>query len=68
MLFACDNCNCIDDTDLAASDGGHSGVVKSSKLLCCCCRGGTWHDQFPKRQYLQGTDIVSNRPSGIGLC
>lgn len=59
--FVCDTCGCIDQLELA-------GITNPcGNLQCTQCASGTWHDLFPRRQYNPTTDLVVNRPNGIGI-
>jgi len=73
MLFCCDNCGCVDDTDLASPD---AVALPPGTFLCSRCRDnivdgeqvpGEWHGQFPREEYDPKCDIVCNRANGIGL-
>lgn len=73
MLFRCDNCGCVDDTDLAAPNAID---VTPGTFLCSRCRDvvvdgviqpGIWHGQFPQEEYDPEFDIVVNQPNGIGM-
>lgn len=68
MLFACERCDTVDDTELA-SISPIAVEVSTHRFICSCCLSpiGAWHNQFPKLVYRPGVDIVCNRPSGIGL-
>jgi len=73
MLFCCDECNCVDDTELTHPD---AEVVAPGVFLCSACRpvktdhgvvAGEWHNAFPKEEYDPQQDVVCNRPNGLGL-
>lgn len=73
MLFCCDECNCVDDTDFA---NPNAVAQKPGVWLCSACRpisidgrivDGEWHNAFPKEEYDPQQDVVCNRPSGLGL-
>ena len=63
-LFVCVKCECVDSIGLA-----YFGVLpqKPQNQLCTFCSTGKWHDQFPRAPYNPETDLVVNRPTGIGL-
>lgn len=63
-LFVCNRCDHIDSIGLA-----YFGVLPQvpSKQLCTLCATGEWHEQFPRAPYNPDTDLVANRPTGIGL-
>jgi hypothetical protein len=67
MLFACDRCNAVDNTELLPILSVSVVAGKRQWLCSCCVPNGVWHNQFPKLVYRPGVDIVCNRPSGIGL-
>lgn len=64
-LFVCDQCDSVDDLDLAYKD--RIQYVGPATLLCTCCQGKPWHNQFPKRKYDPQQDFVLNRATGVGL-
>lgn len=74
MLFCCDVCDCVDDTDLAHPD---AVVLPVGVFKCSRCRdtvdaegvvySGEWHGSFPREQYDPKVDVVCNRANGIGL-
>jgi hypothetical protein len=73
MLFCCDNCGCVDETELASPDAVE---LQPGEFLCSDCRNvivdgdilpGEWHGCFPKEEYDPAQDRVCNRATGIGL-
>lgn len=73
MLFCCDACGCVDDTEYADPD---AVALPPGTFLCSDCREivvdgvkrfGVWHGYFPKEEFDPQQDTVCNRPSGIGL-
>lgn len=73
MLFVCDDCNCVDDTDLLP---GNIVPPPPGTLLCShCCKvtvdgvevPSEWHGLFPREQYDPDQDQVSNRGGGCGV-
>lgn len=58
-LFACDVCETVDTLVLAPQTPG-------TPYKCSACQGG-WHGAFPKVRFDPATDVVINRPSGVGL-
>lgn len=64
LLFVCARCNCVDSLELA-----YFGVLpqQPEQQVCTKCATGQWHDQFPQEPYNPDTDLVINRPTGIGL-
>lgn len=73
MLFVCDECNCVDDTDLLPANI----VVPATGVMLCshCCSvvvdgktvSGEWHGIFPRETYDPDLDRVSNRGNGEGV-
>lgn len=73
MLFCCDNCGCVDDTELA---NPNAVVLQPGTFLCSRCRDvekdgdvlpGEWHGAFPREEYDPKFDVVCNRKNNIGL-
>lgn len=62
MLFACEKCNVVDDSDIT------SQPTPGRWFCACCCKpNGYWHNQFPRRIWNPALDVVCNKPSGLGL-
>ncbi len=64
MLFVCFQCGCVDDVDIAYC--GRLPPVPDDQV-CTLCKTGEWHGHFPHAPYNPEKDLVSNRPTGIGL-
>lgn len=79
MLFVCDTCGCVDDTDFASPHavtrlGMHCSECTPLQLPVppggvgsSVTKPGVWHGRFPKRPYDPETDNVVNRSTGIGM-
>lgn len=63
-LFVCNSCGCVDNLEFAYPA---IPVMSQDSLKCSQCLTGTWHNHYPKRQYNPETDLVINRPTGLGL-
>lgn len=63
-LFVCNKCDHVDSIAVA-----YFGVLpqKPEEQLCTQCATGQWHDQFEHAPYNPATDLVVNRPTGVGL-
>lgn len=60
--FVCCECNCIDLVILAPkpiNNQWYCSLHHPQSLK--------WHGEFPRELYNPETDIICNRPSGIGL-
>lgn len=64
QLFACNQCGCVDNAELAFAG---EFPIDPSEQKCTLCKTGTWHDIFPQLPYDPQMDEVCNRPTGIGL-
>lgn len=53
-LFACVQCDVVDESELIPADERGQG-------LCTVCLGLPWHDLFVRTVYDPEIDVVSNR-------
>lgn len=68
QLFCCDRCKHVDAVEIAYPDAPPQPVGnRAPEWVCTQCQEGEWHGLFEYRPYDQETDIVINRPSGVGL-
>lgn len=64
IMFVCYQCSIVDAVELAFT-GDLS--PQADQQLCTYCQTGTWHDIFPRCEYVPDQDNVCNRPTGVGL-
>ena len=62
-LFVCEQCNCVDNIDLAPA------AIHGKHYLCSLHHPQSlkWHGEFPREPYDPLHDIVCNKPNGLGL-
>jgi len=66
-LFQCDECGCVDESEIAYPMGTEDHGQSRTNWLCTECQTGEWHGMFEKEQYRPEFDIVINRPSGVSV-
>lgn len=67
-LYACDQCENIDDYDLTyATFLGSDLSKKPHPLLCSKCLTGRWHGHWEERKYDSDVDYVINRADTMGV-
>ena len=49
-LFACERCNCVENTALTGGSIGFDRDGNKTSRLCSRCHDGRWHDEFPRER------------------